>query len=158
TPFSLAKGPIFRARLFEVGPEEHVLVLNQHHIISDAWSLTVLLRELCIGYASIVAGVEPNLPPLPIRYADWAAWQKGRLERGELEEGLAYWKTALQGAPESLALPFDRPRPEKPTFRGKTKSFVLPAPFGKDLEATAKTEGASLFMTVLAAFAAYLAR
>jgi amino acid adenylation domain-containing protein len=158
TPFSLSKGPLFRARLFALSPAEHVLVINQHHIIIDAWSIGVLLRELCTAYAHLVKGGEPAFPELPIRYVDWAAWQKRRLEGDGLEASLDHWRRALAGAPEAIALPTDRARPERQSMRGKTKSFVLPAPIGAKLEQIAKGRGASLFMTMTAAFAAYLSR
>ncbi|PYQ23999.1 MAG: hypothetical protein DMF81_06875 [Acidobacteria bacterium] len=157
-PFSLATGPLFRARLLRLRPDEHVLVINQHHIIVDAWSIGVLLRELCVAYAAFASGAEPALPDPPIRYADWACWQRRRLESGRLEQSLAYWRGALKGAPGTVNLPGDRPRPERPSFRGKTRSFVLPAPAGQRLEELATRSGASLFMTLLGAFAAYLGR
>ncbi|ATB48375.1 non-ribosomal peptide synthetase [Corallococcus macrosporus DSM 14697] len=157
-PFSLTRGPLFRARHFRVTADSHVLVLNQHHIIADAWSVGVLLRELCVVYAALVSGAEPGLPALPVRYADWAAWQRQRLESGRLEASITYWRDALKGAPTVLALPTDRPRPERQRFHGKTHTFVLEAPLGQRLEALARSSGASLFMTLLGAFAAYLGR
>ncbi|WNZ58795.1 amino acid adenylation domain-containing protein [Myxococcus sp. MxC21-1] len=157
-PFSLTDGPLFRARHFRLAPDSHVLVLNQHHIIADAWSVGVLLREFCIVYASLVSGTEPALPALPIRYADWAAWQRQRLESGRLDESVAFWREALKDAPPVLPLPTDRPRPERQRFHGKTHGFVLEAPLGQRLEALSRSSGASLFMTLLGAFAAYLGR
>ncbi|QDE97917.1 non-ribosomal peptide synthetase [Myxococcus xanthus] len=157
-PFSLTKGPLFRARHFRLAPDSHVLVLNQHHIIADAWSVGVLLREFCIVYASLVSGTEPALPALPVRYADWAAWQRQRLESGRLDESVAFWRETLKDAPPVLPLPTDRPRPERQRFHGKTHGFVLEAPLGQRLEALSRSSGASLFMTLLGAFAAYLGR
>nr|AYN44369.1 nonribosomal peptide synthetase [Cloning vector H69C977B_s26] len=157
-PFSLTDGPLFRARHFRLAPDNHVLVLNQHHIIADAWSVGVLLREFCIVYASLVSGTEPALPALPIRYADWAAWQRQRLESGRLDESVAFWREALKDAPPVLPLPTDHPRPERQRFHGKTHGFVLDAPLGQRLEALSRSSGASLFMTLLGAFAAYLGR
>ncbi|WP_426752486.1 amino acid adenylation domain-containing protein [Myxococcus sp. Y35] len=157
-PFSLTQGPLFRARHFRLAPDEHVLVINQHHIIADAWSVGILLRELCITYASLLSGATPVLPELPTRYADWASWQRQRLASGRLEAGLAYWRDALKGAPSVLALPTDRPRPARQRFLGKTHSFLLAAPLGLRIEALSRSSGTSLFMTLLAAFAAYLGR
>ncbi|XXF74928.1 amino acid adenylation domain-containing protein [Myxococcaceae bacterium GXIMD 01537] len=157
-PFSLTTGPLFRARLFRLAPDEHVLLINQHHIVVDAWSVGILLRELCVSYAALVSGTQPELPEPLVRYADWASWQRHRLDSGRLEESLAYWREALRGAPPVLALPTDRPRPERQGFRGKTRSFVLGAPVGHRLEALSRSSGASLFMTLLGAFAAYLGR
>nr|AQM37584.1 nonribosomal peptide synthetase [Myxococcus virescens] len=157
-PFSLTEGPLFRARHFRLAQDSHVLVLNQHHIIADAWSVGILLRELCIVYAALVSGAEPELPALPVRYADWAAWQRQRLESGRLEPSTAFWRDALKGAPTVLPLPTDRPRPERQRFHGKTHAFVLEAPLGQRLEAISRSSGASLFMTLLGAFAAYLGR
>ena len=157
-PFSLAEGPLFRARLFWVGEREAVLVLNQHHIITDAWSIGVLLRELITAYSTLAAGQEPALPPLSLRYADWAAWQHQRWVDGEMQASLQHFTQALAGAPELLSLPADRPRPERQSFRGKSLAFELPAPIGTRLEALAQSTGASLFMALLGAFAAYVSR
>ncbi len=157
-PFSLTHGPLFRARHFRLAPDSHVLVINQHHVIADAWSVGILLREFCIAYAAQVTGVAPALPELPIRYADWAAWQKQRLESGRLEESVTYWRETLKDAPAVLALPADRPRPERQRFQGRTHRFELEAPVGQRLEALSRSSGASLFMTLLGAFAAYLGR
>nr|APZ78834.1 nonribosomal peptide synthetase [Stigmatella aurantiaca Sg a15] len=158
TPFNLTTGPLFRARLFRSTPETHILVLNLHHIIVDAWSLGVLLREFCTAYSVFVGGGVPALPALPIRYADWAEWQRQRLLAGRLEEGLGYWKQTLRGVPQVLTLPSDRARPTRQSFQGKTQSFVLDAQIGRRLGALARNSGASLFMTLLSAFAAYLGR
>ncbi|KFE69484.1 non-ribosomal peptide synthetase [Hyalangium minutum] len=158
TPFSLTTGPLFRARLFRQAPDTHTLVINQHHIIVDAWSVSVLLREFCIAYAAFASGERPELPELPNRYTDWVAWQNQRLVAGRLEEGLAYWRQTLKGAPQVLTLPGDRPRPTRQSFRGKTLSFALEGSIGRRLEALSRGSGASLFMTLLSAFAAYLGR
>nr|AYN44243.1 nonribosomal peptide synthetase [Cloning vector H69C977B_s05]AYN44279.1 nonribosomal peptide synthetase [Cloning vector H69C977B_s11]AYN44303.1 nonribosomal peptide synthetase [Cloning vector H69C977B_s15] len=158
TPFSLTTGPLFRARLFRLAPDTHTLVINQHHIIVDAWSLGVLLREFCIAYAAFVSGERPELPELPNRYTDWVAWQQQRLGAGRTEEGLAYWRQALRDAPQVLTLPSDRPRPTRQSFRGKTLSFTLEGSIGRSLEVLSRGSGASLFMTLLSAFAAYLGR
>ncbi|MFO0723577.1 MAG: non-ribosomal peptide synthase/polyketide synthase [Myxococcota bacterium] len=157
-PFSLTKGPLFRARLLKLGPKDHALIINQHHIIADAWSLAVLLRELCTAYAVIQSGETPSLPELPIRYIDWAAWQQKRLKSGRFEESLGFWRQHLLHAPEKLNLPSDRPRPARQRFRGKTKSFSLGLSTKQGLESFGQSTGASLFMIGLAAFTAYLAR
>nr|AYN44351.1 nonribosomal peptide synthetase [Cloning vector H69C977B_s23] len=158
TPFSLTAGPLFRARLFRVAPEKHTLVFNLHHIVVDAWSLGVMLREFCTAYSVFTGGGTPALPALPIRYADWAEWQRQRLIAGRLEEGLGYWRQTLRGAPPLLTLPGDRARPTRQSFRGKTHAFVLDAEIGRRLGTLSRNSGASLFMTLLSAFAAYLGR
>ncbi|HKH45556.1 MAG TPA: amino acid adenylation domain-containing protein, partial [Thermoanaerobaculia bacterium] len=142
-PFDLAAGPLFRAALLRIGDEDHVLLLNLHHSIADGWSMDVLARDL-----SALAAGEP-VSPLPVQYADYAVWQRRRLAGPVLDRLLAVWRERLAGAPAALELPTDRPRPAAQSYRGAVETLTLPAIRG---------EGATRFMTVLAALAAVLHR
>ena len=157
-PFDLGRGPLFRASLVRLGEEEHLLLLTMHHIVSDGWSLGVLIRELATLYENFVEETTPNLPELPIQYADFAVWQRQWLSGEVLERQLKYWREQLGDNPPVLELPTDRPRPLVPTYKG---SF-LTCEIGKDLTDALKDlsrrEGVSLYMTLLAAFKTLLAR
>ena len=157
-PFDLERGPLFRASLLRVGDEEHLLLLTMHHIVSDGWSLGVLIRELATLYENFVEGTTPSLPELPIQYADFAVWQRQWLSGDVLERQLQYWREQLGDNPPVLELPTDRPRPLVPTYKG---SF-LTCEIGKDLlealKDLSRREGVSLYMTLLAAFKTLLAR
>ncbi len=157
TPFDLAAGPPFRARLLRLGRDEHLLVLAMHHVVADGWSTGVMLRELAALYGALAAGAPPPLAPLRARYAEFAVRERERL-RGEPVDGeVAYWRGRLAGlAP--LDLPTTRPRPAVQSFRGATHRFRVPAELAAELSALGRGEGATLFMTLLAAFAALLAR
>ncbi len=163
-PFELGCGPLVRLALLRVGDREHVLALTMHHIISDGWSIDIFIRELAALYAGYAGGRSAALPDLPVQYADYAIWQRewlnGAGEDGEspLQAQLGYWKGQLAGAPDVLALPLDRSRPAVQTFRGARHNFALPARLSEDLAALARGEGATLFMLLLAAFQALLAR
>ncbi|HEX2077383.1 MAG TPA: amino acid adenylation domain-containing protein, partial [Longimicrobium sp.] len=156
-PFDLARGPLCRARLLRLAPDEHVLLLTLHHAVSDGWSLGVLLRELSALYGAFTRGEGPPLAPLPVQYADFAAWQRQHLD-GVMEAQLAWWRERLAGAPAVLELPADRPRPAVQTFRGGRERVVLPVALAERLQALGRREGATLFMTLLAAFQALLFR
>jgi amino acid adenylation domain-containing protein/non-ribosomal peptide synthase protein (TIGR01720 family) len=157
-PFDLSKGPLFRARLLRLGEDDHALVLTVHHIVSDGWSQAVLNRELGALYEAYVAGRATPLADLAIQYADYAAWQRAWLSGDVFDRQIDYWKETLGGAPASLDLPGDRPRPPSPSHRGARRSFAFPAEIGRAMEALARREGATLFMTLLAAFEVLLAR
>ncbi|HVG10758.1 MAG TPA: amino acid adenylation domain-containing protein, partial [Thermoanaerobaculia bacterium] len=149
-PIRLEEGPLLRARLLRLGEDDHVLSLDLHHIVSDGWSLGVLVRELTAFYAG------ETLQELPIQYADYAAWQRERLRGEALEEELAWWRERLAGSPPSLDLPFDRPRPAVQTFQGGRAVRILPASLVDRLRSIG--EGASLFMVLLAGFQLLLSR
>ncbi|MFT3764376.1 MAG: amino acid adenylation domain-containing protein [Minicystis sp.] len=158
TPFDLAKGPLVRARLLRVAPNDHVLLLTMHHIVSDGWTKGVLYRELAALYEAFRAGRPSPLPELAIQYADFAAWQRAWLSGETLDRQLSYWKTQLAGAPAALELPTDRPRPPVLGTRGARRRFSLPPALGQALKELSRRENATLFMTLLAAFDVLLAR
>ena len=157
-PFDLVRGPIFRARLFRVDAADHVLTVAFHHIISDAWSVRVFVRELAEIYEALAQGREPELSPLPMQYLDFARWQQQALRGDQLAGQIAYWRKQLEGAGPGLELPTDRPRPPKQTFRGGLESIALSLGLSEALRAFGRREGATLAMTMLAGFQLALAR
>jgi non-ribosomal peptide synthetase component F len=157
-PFDLAAGPLFRAALLRLGGEDHVLLLSMHHIVSDGWSMGVLSREFSALYAAYREGRESPLPALPVQYADYAVWQREHLRGELLERQLSYWRERLAGAPELLELPTDHPRPAVQTFRGAIERFELPGELLERLRALVRSEGATLYMGVLAAFQVLLSK
>jgi len=157
-PFDLLRGPLLRVVLVKRGDREHDLLINMHHIVSDGWSLGVLVRELTALYAAFSAGQPSPLPPLPVQYADFAVWQRLWLTGPVLEAELDHWRERLAGAPPALELPADRPRPAVQTFRGATLEFHLPDRLRVELIRFARQKRATLFMVLLAAFQTLLAR
>jgi amino acid adenylation domain-containing protein len=157
-PFDLGRGPLVRATLFRLGAQRHVLLLCSHHVVSDGWSMGVFVRELTAFYEQLVSGREPELPPLPVQYADFAAWQRAWLQGEALERQLAFWRARLAGAPGVLELPTDQPRPPVPSHRGRRTSFTLPKALHDRLAEVSRREGATLFMTLLTAFQVLLSR
>ncbi len=155
-PFDLARGPLLRARLLQLGPDDAVILLAVHHIVSDGWSLGVLVREVGEHYRAFVEGARPALPELPVQYADFAAWQRRWLSGAVLEVEVDSWRQALAGAPTVLELPADRPRPAVREPHGRTLRFVLPRDLADRLRAVSRDQGATLFMTLLAAFTTLL--
>jgi amino acid adenylation domain-containing protein len=155
--FDLACGPLIRAKLLRTGDAEHVLVTTQHHIIWDDWSDEVFMRELIVAYEAFAEGHEPNLPELPIQYADFAQRQRAFLVDGVVEDELRYWREKLADLP-LLQLWTDRPRPPSQTFSGASEPVELPTELTNALEALSKREGATLFMILLTAFKALLVR
>jgi amino acid adenylation domain-containing protein len=157
-PFALDRGPLLRSLLVHLGAEEHALLAGMHHIVSDGWSVTVLVRELGTFYAALAAGRPAALPVLPVQYADFAAWQRGWLQGEALEVELGYWRDRLAGAPPALELPADRPRPAVLSQRGASLAMELPAQLAQSIAALSRAESATPFMVLLAAFQALLAR
>ncbi|HEX6039302.1 non-ribosomal peptide synthetase, partial [Longimicrobium sp.] len=155
--FDLANGPVFRARIIRLADEDHVVLLSLHHIVADAWSLGVLFRELEALYAAARDGRDADLPPLPVQYADYALWQRGRMRGEALERELAHWRGLLDGAP-TLDLPTDRPRPAEQTFRGGFVPLSLGAELSAAVTALARAGGATEYMTLLAGYALLLHR
>ncbi len=156
--FDLTVAPLMRATLLKLAEDDHVLLLNTHHIISDGWSLGVLLREMASLYEAFSANGPTTLPELGVQYADFAAWQREFLAGEILDKQLAYWKQELSGAPPSLELPTDRSRPPIESFRGAQQAIVLPKELLESLRKLSRAEGATLYMTLLAAFAVLLSR
>ena len=135
-----------------------MLLLTLHHIVSDGWSMGVLVRELAALYEAFRQGQPSPLPELPVQYADYAVWQRGWLQGEVLEAQLGYWKQQLAGAPPRLELPTDQPRPAVQSFQGAAVPVRLPRALSEAVEALAQREGATPFMVLLAAFQALLPR
>jgi acyl carrier protein len=156
--FDLERGPLLRAHLLRLSGEEHIAVVVMHHIVSDGWSIAVLIREVGTPYAAFVEGRPSPLPALPIQYADYALWQRGWLQGEVLAKQVGYWRERLSGAPAALDLPTDRPRPAVQSFRGASISVELPKELIDGLLDLARSEGATRFMVMVAAFQVLLSR
>ncbi len=156
-PFDLARCPLLRARLLQWAPDDHTLLLTLHHIVTDAWSMDVLAREMTALYSAFATGRRLTLPELRIQYADFAAWQRQRLQGEYLQTQLDYWREHLAGVP-ALELPTDRPRPPVATSRGAAHRFTLPASLANSLRVLAHSENVTLFMLLLAVFKVLLHR
>jgi len=157
-PFDLSQGPLVRSTLLRLDDEEHAILLTVHHVVSDGWSLGVMSGELSALYDVFGLGLSSPLAVLPIQYADYAVWQRQWLHGSSLEAQLSYWKDRLEGAPPFQELPTDRPRPAIQTFRGANQSFALSDKLTAELKALSQREGATLFMTLLAAFQTFVHR
>ncbi|MFP2913259.1 condensation domain-containing protein, partial [Pyxidicoccus sp. 3LFB2] len=157
-PFALDRGPLLRASLLRLGEHEHVLLLNMHHIVSDGWSMDVLVREMTALYEGFRQGQPVSLPELPVQYADYSVWQRSWLQGETLEAQLAWWRTQLEGAPAALELPTDRPRPAAQSFRGTTAPVQLSRPVSEALKALCQEEGVTPFMVLLAGWQLLLSR
>ncbi|WP_407026772.1 amino acid adenylation domain-containing protein [Burkholderia pseudomallei] len=157
-PFDLARGPLVRGALVREADDVHTLCVTIHHIVSDGWSIDVFRRELSELYRAFAGGQPDPLPPLPVQYADYAAWQQRGIGGAALHAQAEYWRDALAGAPTLLELPTDRPRPPQPDYAGATVGLALDAPLTAGLRALARRHGATLFMTVFAAWSVLLSR
>jgi hypothetical protein len=157
-PFDLTSDLMLRATLVELGTDDRALLVRMHHIAADAHSEGVLFSELAECYAAAYAGREARLPELPIQYSDFAVWQRERIQGAELERLSVYWAAALEGAPELLRLPTDRARPPVQRHEGSHQAFALERGLGDALAALGREQGATFFMTMLAAFAVLLYR
>jgi len=157
-PFSLETGPFLRVALVRFSPDEHELLLSLHHIASDGGSLAVLVREMGALYEAFAAGRPSPLPELPVQYADFASWQRRRLDAGALEAGLEFWRRQLGGDLPVVELPADRPRPAVLSYRGAHSERLLPSRLVERLEALARDSRATRFMALLAGFQALLHR
>ncbi|RKG78442.1 amino acid adenylation domain-containing protein [Corallococcus exercitus] len=156
-PFSLEQGPLLRAVLMLLGNGEQVLLIDQHHIVSDGWSMGVLVHELAVLYRACLEGQPSPLKPLPLQYADWAVWQKDWLQGAELERQLTYWKNRLN--PHALLeLPQDKPRPALMSSKGERQVMHLSPALTNALKALGQREGRTLFVTLLSAFNVLLSR
>ncbi len=157
-PFNLATGPLIRASLVRLGAEDHVLLVTMHHIVSDGWSMGVLINEVGALYRAFIEGEPSPLSELPVQYADFAIWQRRWLSGEVFETHMRYWRRQLGGELPVLNLPTDKPRPEVQSFRGSSQSMQLPLSTAVALNALSKREGVTLFMLLLAAFKALLSR
>jgi|GEM_PF-375899 len=157
-PFDLGNGPLIRVSLMQLEEEEYVVVLTMHHIVSDGWSVGVIFYEVATLYEAFSTGKTSPLPDLPIQYGDYAIWQREYLGRGALDTQLDYWLKQLEGAPPLTKLPTDRQRLAAPSFQGANEAFTLTASLIGPLREFSQHEGATLFMTLLAAFTVVLHR
>jgi amino acid adenylation domain-containing protein len=158
SPFDLINGPLLRASLLRLSEDEHIALFTMHHIISDGWSMSVLVHEVSTLYTAFSAGEASALPELQLQYADFAVWQRGWFKGEVLETQLAYWKQQLAGAPAALDLPTDRPRPAVQTYRGALQPLILDKTLTSAIKQLARSENATLFMAFLAAFQSLLHR
>ena len=149
-PFDLAEGPLFRAGLYRIGPEKWICSFVMHHIISDGWSMHILMRQVMLLYNSYRQGITPDLPALRIHYKDFAAWQQQQLKGERLDWHRDYWLRQMEGELPVLELPTDRPRPAVKTYTGATVRRTIPADVTKKLKEAVHRQDASLFMGLLA--------
>ncbi|MEX2579662.1 MAG: amino acid adenylation domain-containing protein [Verrucomicrobiales bacterium] len=151
-PFNLERGPVIRLELFRTGDEAHVALLSMHHIISDAWSVAVIIQDLIEYYFSAKAGRTPQVETIEASYADFVNWEKAHLESPTGERMFEFWKEHLAGAPNSIHLPTDRPRPAAQTFNGATYGFQLDETLTEAVAALGKENNVTLFTTLLSAY------
>ncbi len=156
--FDLGQGPLFRAALWRLSHGDHLFLLNMHHVVADWWSFAVLYRELTELYEAFEHGRESPLPDLALQYADFAQWQRERMQGQDLEGHLAFWKAALAGAPPVLDLRTDRPRAPRQTFPGASESELLSRDLTARIRELSRREGVTPYMTLLSAFFALLHR
>jgi amino acid adenylation domain-containing protein/non-ribosomal peptide synthase protein (TIGR01720 family) len=156
-PFNLSRGPLLRVKLLRLSERERVALMTMHHIVSDGWSMGVLINEVAALYRAYYEGGESPLPELEVQYADYAIWQRGWLQGEVLDRQVSYWREHLAGA-ATLELPTDRPRPAVQSHRGTRHTFTLGAGLSEGLRELSRREGATLFMTLLAGFQALLSR
>jgi amino acid adenylation domain-containing protein len=157
-PFDLERAPLLRLVLVRYLAAEHLALITMHHLVSDGWSVGLLIDEFAALYGAWIAGTPPQLPDLPIQYADFARWQRQALAGDALAGRLAFWRATLAGAPHALELPTDRPRPAQRSLRGAVVAWVLPPRLTASLASLGRSSAASLFAVLCAAFGALLAR
>ncbi|HVQ38828.1 MAG TPA: amino acid adenylation domain-containing protein, partial [Pyrinomonadaceae bacterium] len=157
-PFDLSRGPLFRTRLLKLAEDDHIILLTMHHIVSDAWSMNILMHEFSTLYAAYSVQQPSPLTELSIQYADFAVWQREWLRGAVLESGLAYWREQLAGDLPVLELPTDRPRPVVQSYRGAYHSFSFPDQLSQALKQLSRRHRCTLFMTMLAGVNAVLYR
>ncbi len=158
TPFDLTQGPLLRGHLLQLTDDEHILLLTQHHIISDGWSIGVLLHELRTLYRAAFSNQVDPLSPLPIQYADYAVWQRDRLQEAAFTAQRDFWCSQLAGAPALLTLPTDRPRPAVQTYAGNRVPVHVDADLLASLKVLGQRHNTTLFMTLFSAWSLVLAR
>ncbi|GAB4570154.1 MAG: non-ribosomal peptide synthetase [Haliangiales bacterium] len=157
-PFDLDRGPLLRIVLVALDRDRALLLVAMHHIISDGWSMGRFVEEMAAAYQAVHSGAVLELPPLPIQYADVAAWQRTWAESGQLDAQVAFWKSHLAGAPPLLTLPLDRARPAQPSYRGQTVHFAIESALAARIKQLGHSRQCTPYMTLLAAFAALLYR
>ncbi|WP_144569749.1 non-ribosomal peptide synthetase, partial [Bacillus pseudomycoides] len=157
-PFDLGQGPLIRGQIVQIAEEEWILLCTMHHIISDGWSMEILLQEWMAFYEEAVGGKPAELAPLPVQYADFAQWQREWMKEEVLDQQLAYWKEELSGELPVLMLPMDRPRSAVQTHRGSTHTVLLSRSLRDKLNELSRQEESTLFMTLLASYQSFLAR
>lgn len=157
TPFDLTTLPLLRIAVARFDAADHLLVIAMHHAITDGWSIDLLLRELSLCYNAFLAGTMPALPDIPIRYGDYAEWQRAMVEARQWDDQSSFWRTELADWPLTLALPTDRPRPDIRTGQGQSLHFVVPADTTAGIRAAARRCGGTVHMVLMAAFQAVLA-
>lgn len=157
-PFDLARGPLWRGLVAYGGHQRQTLLLSFHHLVADGWSMGILVREAAAGYVAAARREPLALPPLPFQYGDYAERQRRALAGGGLERGLAHWRRELEGAPQTLDLPTDRPRPGRPSSRGGSLAVRVAGETAASVRALARAEGATPYMVLLAGFSLLLGR
>jgi amino acid adenylation domain-containing protein len=157
-PFDLEKGPLVRVQLIKLQDTDHVVMFTMHHIISDGWSIGVLIEEIAALYNAFNNDQDSPLPDLPVQYVDFSAWQRQWLQGEILEKQISFWKDQLGVNPPVLELPTDFPRPSIQTFNGNTLSMTFPEDLSQRLKEYSQKQGVTLFMTLLAAFQSLLHR
>ncbi len=157
-PFDLSSGPLLRLHLIQLAPDEALLLVVMHHCIADGWSMGCLVHELTTSYQALAHGQTPQFPPLPIQYADYAAWQRSPAQAPLWEKQVQFWSETLRGAPALLELPSDYPRPASQSWRGHTHHFALPKLLSQQIRQLGQRYGCTPYMTLLAGFAVWLAR
>jgi hypothetical protein len=157
-PFDLSRGPLLRILVLRLSANEHVVLLTMHHIVSDGWSMNLLVQEMATLYQAYSRGDESPLPELAVQYADYAAWQREWLQGEVLEEQLRYWREQLAGELPVLELPTDFPRPLVQSHEGSVVGFNFSPVITEGLRRLSRRESATMFMTMLAAFSTLLSR
>src|SRR5271169_3171183 len=158
TPVDLRNGPVVRTKLLRLGLADHVLLFTMHHMVFDGWSRRIFVTELAALYEAFSDGRSSPLPELPLQYADYAVWQRNYLQGDNLDKLLDFWTDHLEGAPTTLDLPTDRPRPAVQSFHGAVRSFSFPKALSDEVNRASRQAGATPFMTLLAAFQVLLSR
>lgn len=158
TCFDMVNGPLWRAKVLHLDPEEHIVLFTAHHAITDGWSMVVLVQEMAQLYQAFLSGRRSPLPELPAQYADYAVWQREWLQGDALAGQVDYWRKQLAGAPARLELPSDRPHTQNRTTAGASHAFTIRRDVIAKLEEVARRERATSFMVVLAGYAALLSR
>jgi hypothetical protein len=156
--FDLSSGPLIRGQLLQLGAHEHILLVTQHHIISDGWSIGIMVREVSALYEAFSQAGEDPLPGLPIQYADYALWQRQWLQGEVLQSQTRYWQEQLSGAPGLLELPTDRPRPAIQSYAGGRVQLEVSGELTGRLRQLSQRHGTTLFMTLLTGWAIVLSR